>query len=798
MKTYIIILLILLAVTGAYGQEDFRTFSKLNEQDLMNVEIGDISIEIGLESGYDTLRNEYSAPYYVFKEEYQTYYEASKLVPLHPCKLNQIAVAFKNYDQASSKSKDVDFYVWKDKNGLPGDILVSELVTINLAAEESKWVFIEVSDSGIYLDQPFWVGHRELTRGAPSSLADKSPTDPKVNYYSSNGENWIEDIYDYLHLAVIDYQDIGDPEIDVKPDTLMFQVGLPSRTNYDNLSIDSDLYSKFRFPDADQIDRVQTLWLGDEVDEDYDTLSCVFEQADKYPATNNENPVIYEATRLFSPKPYMLKQVAVQFWNSESNPATKDVKFYVWSDENGRPGSEMAVIERTIDYPSRYRAWYAVDVSDFNIELNGYFWIGHIELSPGVPTSVGDPLFTPGVNFFSTTGSYWEEVEVDFLQMALVQSVQGFEDKSAIMISNKGTGDLFVSDIYADESWVSDIDSTRFFVPAGESKFIGLNANSEALGPGRYETTLHILSDDDDEPDYQEPVVLQIYGGELAEPDISVAPDTLNFTVTLDNATGSTTMIPDQEDTKILYISNNGQGELFVNYQIANVDWIQSITPQTFLLGPSQTKQVALQADAAGLAVGIYAGTLYILSNDPDEPVFEQPLKLNVRELVNHPHIVVSPDTLKFEARIGEAVTTDQESFLVSNGGEAVLGVSNISGTQTWVQQISVKSFSLNPQANRQVSVTVGIGSLTAGTYQGTIRINSNDPDTPIYSLPLVFNVLAAYPKYPDIAVTPDTLKFEARIGESITTDQESFLVSNGGEAVLNVSNISGTQTWVQ
>ncbi|MBN1153854.1 choice-of-anchor D domain-containing protein, partial [candidate division KSB1 bacterium] len=175
------------------------------------------------------------------------------------------------------------------------------------------------------------------------------------------------------------------------------------------------------------------------------------------------------------------------------------------------------------------------------------------------------------------------------------------------------------------------------------------------------------------------------------------------------------------------------------------------------------------------------------------------PLVFNVLAAYpKYPDIAVTPDTLKFEARIGEAVTTDQESFLVSNGGEAVLNVSNISGTQTWVQQISVKSFSLNPQANRQVSVTVGIGSLSAGTYQGTIRIDSNDPDTPVYSLPAVFNILPAYPKYPNIAVSPDTLKFEARIGEAVTTDQESFLVSNGGEAVLNVSNISSTQTWVQ
>jgi len=133
----------------------------------------------------------------------------------------------------------------------------------------------------------------------------------------------------------------------------------------------------------------------------------------------------------------------------------------------------------------------------------------------------------------------------------------------------------------------------------------------------------------------------------------------------------------------------------------------------------------------------------------------------------------------------------------VTNGGEAVLNVSNISSEQTWVQQISATMFTLNPQATRQVNVTVGISGLAVGEHQGKLRISSNDPDTPTFLLPIVFNVLAAYPKYPKIVVSPDTLKFEIRLGNQTDSDTSQILIRNDGEARLTVNSIQSGSAWI-
>ena len=795
MKRNVTIFLFVLVLIGyeLHAQTNVNADSKIM-RNIVTSHIKNVSATYDFAEGaYDTLQNDYEFPPSVFNEAFQAYFEASKLVPQRPCRLFKISAAFYNYD-SEFRSKDVEFYVWKDNNGLPGEIIVEKRVTIGLEADANEWIQVDVSDSGFILTEPFWVGHKELSAGPPSSLVDQTVTDAKLNYYSANGSTWFEDYFDYWHYALVDYQDEGNPDIFVKPDTLFFQVGLSSNQYMGNFNLNETRYDRYDVHVPDRLNPLPIQWKGDISTEDYDTLAYDFEQP--YSTVPEEYQIIYEATKLFSPKLYQLKKLVIQFLNLNSGTASKDVKFFVWDDNDGTPGNELASIVRTVTTGSNERVWHSVDFSDFDVEVNGYFWIGHRELSTGDPTSVGDLLVTPGVNYYSDNGSFWQDAEVDFLQMALVQSIAGEEDGTVFLISNKGTGDLFVSDIIPADSWITDIAPQKFLIPAGDSRFVNVNVNSEAFGFGRYESNIHILSDDQDESDYKEPVVLNVYDQEIEEPTISITPDTLKFFVNL----GSGTTVLEKEDQQILNIENIGPGDLYVNYQIANVNWVSSISPMNFVLSEGENESVTVVADASVLGTGTYDGTLSILSNDPENSVYEQPLKLIVqRQIVTKPDIVVSPDTLFFEARIDEAVTSDQATFTVFNGGDEDLVVSNISTSATWVKQLSLTSFMLTPQANQNVNIAVEIGNMSAGQYQGNLNIESNDPDTPSYLLPLKFNVLAPFPRYPNIVVSADTLSFETRKGNDPPHDTTAvFSISNDGENDLNIIDIVSSESWLE
>ncbi|MFQ6093417.1 MAG: hypothetical protein ACE5OR_12235 [bacterium] len=78
----------------------------------------------------------------------------------------------------------------------------------------------------------------------------------------------------------------------------------------------------------------------------------------------------------------------------------------------------------------------------------------------------------------------------------------------------------------------------------------------------------------------------------------------------------------------------------------------------------------------------------------------------------------------------------------VYNTGEEVLEVSNIYSIESWVKSFAPSSrFNVAPDDSQMITVTVSSAGLDRRRYDGTIHIISNDPDTPDYQEPLVFDV---------------------------------------------------------
>jgi hypothetical protein len=157
------------------------------------------------ESDFDTLSNSFEGPFFPFKEEWQMYYEATKLFPTRPCTLKTLIYNFGNFTD-TDLSKNCEFYIWEDNNGVPGQTILSFEHQIALEADWYGWIPLDVSDRNIVLNEVFWMGHYEKSAGYPTSRADSVYT-PTTNYYSQDGVSWTEDLWDYMHKAVVSYSD---------------------------------------------------------------------------------------------------------------------------------------------------------------------------------------------------------------------------------------------------------------------------------------------------------------------------------------------------------------------------------------------------------------------------------------------------------------------------------------------------------------------------------------------------------------------------------------------------------------
>ncbi|MBD3288518.1 hypothetical protein GF337_06900, partial [candidate division KSB1 bacterium] len=239
---------------------------------------------------FDTLAHSYDQPLGYFEEPFQRLIEATKLRPQSKCRLYSIHIAFYN-DINGTVSKDVEFYLWKNRQGLPGNLIYSEQKRVRMNESGFQWFRLDLSDTLIYLEGDFWIGHKELTSGFPTSVIDGIQTNNRTNFYAENGMEWFEEEYDYLQMAVVQYSEFGEPEIAITPDTLLFQVTTISDSNDD----DDD--------QSPEIVDIRTNYF----ESDVDTLSN--EYIPPFFPFYEKYRTAYESTRLFAPRTAVVKKI---------------------------------------------------------------------------------------------------------------------------------------------------------------------------------------------------------------------------------------------------------------------------------------------------------------------------------------------------------------------------------------------------------------------------------------------------------------------------------------------------------
>lgn len=259
-----------------------------------------------------------------------------------------------------------------------------------------------------------------------------------------------------------------------------------------------------------------------------------------------------------------------------------------------------------------------------------------------------------------------------------------------------------------------------------------------------------------------------------APPMIGASPLSFSFTVTQGNGSLS---------PQTLTISNTGGGTLAWS-ATDNAAWL-SVTPAT----GSGNGSIALSISPTGLSTGTHSAAVTVSATGA-QPI-TIPVSVTVTAAPVPPSIGVSPTSLSFSAQQGAGDPSPQTLNISNTGGGTLLW--SASDNAIWV---SPSPFS--GTGNGIVTVRATTGSLTAGTYTGSVTISGEGVTSRV--IPVTFNISAPPPPpppppQPTISMSPSSLGFTATAGGS-NPASKTILISNSGSGTLSW-NVTDNANWL-
>jgi len=197
-------------------------------------------------------------------------------------------------------------------------------------------------------------------------------------------------------------------------------------------------------------------------------------------------------------------------------------------------------------------------------------------------------------------------------------------------------------------------------------------------------------------------------------------------------------------------------------------------------LNPGECLLIKAQFKPA--TVGSKTSNFIIRSNDPNNPIIFMALQ---GRAVQTPDIHVSPVSLDFGAV--DMFKSVGKSLHISNDGNAILNITSITSDDP---QFTISQYT-NVNPHSEILPTVKFTPTSEGAKTTTLRISSNDPDTPV----VLVNLKGSGIKVPgpDIDVSPTNLAFgDVEVGQSLS---QNFLLKNLGDAVLQISDMTSSNS---
>jgi len=202
-------------------------------------------------------------------------------------------------------------------------------------------------------------------------------------------------------------------------------------------------------------------------------------------------------------------------------------------------------------------------------------------------------------------------------------------------------------------------------------------------------------------------------------PDISVPSSSVDF--------GS--VKSGKKTTKTLKITNNGSGNLVIT--LSGLEGTDFSIQGSSSVSIKAKKSYSLKVLCTPTSGGLKTATLEIDSNDADTPTLE--ISLTAVLPATTPDISVAQTPLDFgSVKVGKKVTKTLK--IGNNGtGDLVITLSGLEETDFTIQGSS----SVTIKAKKSYTLKVLFTPKSAGLETATLRVSSNDPDTPTLEISL-------------------------------------------------------------
>jgi len=324
--------------------------------------------------------------------------------------------------------------------------------------------------------------------------------------------------------------------------------------------------------------------------------------------------------------------------------------------------------------------------------------------------------------------------------------------RDTLRVDDVGTDTLRVSSIRVSGGWLSVSDS-ELVVPPGSRRTVLVVMDAAGLYAGEYRDTVWVESNDPSDPVVEVPVVLTVGAPSLAFEPSSVAEEL---------ALGATV-------TDSVYLYNTGSSDLSVSAVSSPESWVVGLDPAAVVVG--------LVPDST------YQGEVRVESDDPYHPDTSFAVSLHVVA----PSLAFEPSSVSEELALGATAT---DSVYLYNTGSSDLSVSAVSSPESWVVGLDPAAVVVSPGDSALLKVGLSSAGLVPdSTYQGEVRVESDDPYHPDTSFVVSLHVVA-----PSLAFEPSSVSEELALGSTVT---DSVYLYNTGSSDLSVSAVSSPESWV-
>ena len=184
---------------------------------------------------------------------------------------------------------------------------------------------------------------------------------------------------------------------------------------------------------------------------------------------------------------------------------------------------------------------------------------------------------------------------------------------------------------------------------------------------------------------------------------------------------------------------------------------------------------IIYEIDSKGLLDGEYIGDIKVNSNDSDNQLVDIPFLLSVTGIEN---ISVSENTVDFLDVFVNQV--DSTSLIIRNTGTKQLELTQV--------EISSDDLGMDfvPQVlmpGQSLTVSIKFTPKLSKTYTESIRIHSSDPDTPVYTVSILGNVL-------NPPVVQSTSEVVENIDSYVTSVRDLIISNQTGGSALSIDSI--------